>query len=190
MQRSDSMFAKVNRGQKVAAWQTLMQQHISCNTSQLSCRRCYPGKYKAYTAARRLGKMPIVLVTLSKDSTSRGKNGSQAQYVIEKDSKTDYGMFYQVLDKFSSKSHDQAPSLTREKLATLQKLASSEKDKRLIKYAATSHLSSKKAKHHYGIGNHKDNKRDVENAMAEAEEIEAAYYDIKESADEANQQVL
>ena len=109
---------------------------------------CYPSlKYKAYTAAKRLGKMPVVLVTLSRDrdTSSGGQNSCQAMYVLEKDLKIDYAVFYKVLDKFQA-SGDKAPVLSREKLASLQKLASTEKDKRLIKFAATSHLSSTKAK--------------------------------------------
>lgn len=126
--------------------------------------------------------MPIVLVTL-------GKSGCQTIYVMEKDEKTNYSLFVQVLEKFRE-SPTCAPEISREKLATLKKLASKEKDRRLITYAVTNHLSSKKAKHLYGIGNHQKNKNQVENALTEAEEIEAAYHSIMDSEEHANQVML
>ena len=163
---------------------------LECQPVKLSevWSRCYSErKYKTYTASRTLGRMPVVLVTLSRDNKSSGKNGNQVVYVLEKEESIDYSMFFKAFDKLGTSTGDRltAPCISKERLKLMASMASSERDKRLIKYVATSHLSAGKAKQLYGMSNHRPNKLITESALYEVMAIRSAYESLIYSTDRA-----
>ena len=129
-------------------------------------------KYKSDKAIRRITQLPVVIFPVE---TQRAQ---KKLLVTEQHTTVNYekvGDFLKTL--LESKPYTaQFPSISRETLKIVCDLASSEKDKKLIKYAVcrSSNMSTEVAKKTYGISDLTSLKNDVENAVKQALEIRKA----------------
>ena len=131
-------------------------------------RKYYPSlKYKSYNAKRRFMQLPVVVFEIS----AQGK-GSQRLVMLEQQAGVDYITFVSLFHKLIP-SDNVALGLNKEILNTLCQLASSESDRKLIKYAACAsrNVSAKEASGIYGISSYNRLKSEVEGALQKACEI-------------------
>jgi hypothetical protein len=115
-------------------------------------RKFYPQMtYGAYSATKKLGRFPVVFVSLPEQLLN-----SSAIYIIEKERGVDYGQLMHTAEKLGllKRFDNDGDTISKDRLKLLQLLASSEKDRKLIQYAATSHLSGTVARRHYGVTGH------------------------------------
>lgn len=82
---------------------------------------------------------------------------------------------------------EQVPGLDQNTLTALCKLASSDKDRTLLKFAVceAAGLTSQQARKVYGIGSYKDLSRKVRLALQEAAEIRQSVIELAEIEDKA-----
>ncbi|KAK6183598.1 hypothetical protein SNE40_011046 [Patella caerulea] len=108
-------------------------------------------------------------------------------YVVEKESGADYCQLMSLGEKiglFSTCSVTNS-CVSQENLKLLQSLASSEKDRRLIKYAVTAQMSGNEVRKCYGIADHRLKCSQVEEAMTNAYAIQTAYMRLAKTHDRA-----
>ena len=93
-------------------------------------------------------QLPVVVIRLWLNGP-----GSQKLYVTEKMKDVEYSIFPVLVNKFVVSRKRQVPDLSKELLQGLCQLASTEKDRCLIKYVVChSHsLGSKQSQHLYGV---------------------------------------
>lgn len=131
-------------------------------------RKYYPNlMYKSYNAKRRFMQLPVVLFEIR----AEGK-GSQKLIMIEQQIGVDYITFVSLFHKLLP-STKVSVGLNKETLKGLCQLASSESDRKLIKYAACAsrNVSAKKASGIYGISSYSRLKCEVETSLQRACEI-------------------
>lgn len=127
------------------------------------------GKYKTDKAVKRIMHLPVVIFPLQ-------CNGTKTLYVTEQKKYVDYNLFQKFVESLIDNESVQSAQnpLTKEMLASLCKIASSEKDKRLIKFAAclaVPGMSAEQAKRQYGVSNLTLLTSQVTEALEQAEEI-------------------
>ena len=131
-------------------------------------RKCFPlVKYQCYNAKRRFLQLPVVIF----ETSTQGK-GSQRLCMIEQQSGVDYVTFVSLFRKLIP-SGTVSGGINKATLSGLCSLASTESDRKLIKYAACAsrNLSEKKASQTYGISNYGALRNEVEGALQKACEI-------------------
>ena len=106
-----------------------------------SFRKCFDCKYKSDKAIRRLMQLPIAVFRI-KDKL----------YVAENRSDMNFTRFVKFLSMLVP-AESMQKGISRENLKILCELASSEKDKKLIRIAATTNFSATRAKKELGISN-------------------------------------
>ena len=130
-----------------------------------SFRKCFGCEYKFHKAIRRLMQLPIAVFRV-KDKL----------YVVENRPDMNYTRFVKFLSMLVPAELMQT-GILRENLKILCELASSEKDKKLIRVAATTNLSATRAKKELGISNL------VKEREAVAEAVQQ-YRDIRDAVEE------
>lgn len=143
---------------------------ISCGIADVAdtFRKCFPSvKYSSYNAKRRFLQLPVVIFEISR----QGK-GSQRLCMIEQQTGVNYVTFVSLFHKLIP-SGVTAGGINKATLDGLCNLASTESDKKLIKYAACAarNLSAEKASRDYGISNYGKLRTEVEEALQKACEI-------------------
>ena len=132
-----------------------------------------PGaKYKSDKALRRILQLPVAIFPMEL------QKGQKTLFVTELNTAVNYeklGEFLKTVS-VSTDCNTQFPIISRETLKIVCDLASSEKDKRLIKYAVScgGNMSREAAKKKYGISDLTLLKNTVENAVEQAREIRDA----------------
>ena len=137
-------------------------------------------KYKTDKAMRRFLQLPVVIFQCN------GSRGNSPLFITDYKGQTDYKrlMFWisklDLLDTMRQGQQPAAINLDKSTLSALCKLASSDKDRALLKYTAcqASGLSSTQARKIYGITDHKAISEKVKVAMKEAEEIREAVLEL------------
>ena len=128
-------------------------------------RKCFSGAYKSDKAIRRIVQLPVAVF-----------RANEKLFVTEYTS----NMNYEKFTKFYSLLVPETVMLkgiSKESLKILCDLASSEKDKKLIRVAATAHLSAKKARKELGINDLAMERKVVSEAIEE-------FQDIRDAVDE------
>lgn len=143
---------------------------ISCGIADVAdtFRKCFPSvKYQCYNAKRKFLQLPVVIFEIS----AEGK-GSQRLCIIEQQTGVNYVTFVSLFHKLIPSGVTRG-GINKATLDGLCKLASTESDRKLIKYAACAarNLSVKKASHTYGISNYGELRNEVEGALQKACEI-------------------
>lgn len=131
-------------------------------------RKYYPKRlYKSYNAKRRFMALPVVVFEMSSQ-----QKGSQRLVMIEQQAGVDYITFVSLFRKLIP-CDNVVQGLNKEILSGLCQLASSESDRKLIKYAACTsrNISAKEASGIYGISSYNKLKCEVEGALQKACEI-------------------
>ena len=127
---------------------------------------CIPSKFKTDKAVSRMMPLPAAVFPLN-------INGGKKLYVCELSSSLDYSKLQAFIDGLQNIDDKKDVIIDKDMLQMLCELASSEKDKRLIKYAfcTISQLSSTSAKNLYEVSDLVMLQRQVTKALDEAQEI-------------------
>ena len=139
----------------------------------------FPGnKYKSDKAVRRLLQLPVAIFALERYLGSR-------LHVTEYCPSVDYKRLVHWINKLIVP--EQVQGLDKSTLTALCKLASSDKDRTLLKFAACegAGLTSKQAQKVYGIASYKDVSKKVRMALQEAAEIRQSIIELAEIEDKA-----
>ena len=134
------------------------------------------GKYKTDKAVRRIMQIPTVIFPLELETT-------KTLYVAEQQKQVDYNRLQTFLGSLimSDRARHAQSELTKETLKHLCELASSEKDKRLIKFAActaSSGMSAEQARKRYGVNNYKSLTSEVKEGLKKSDEIQKTVYKL------------
>lgn len=113
-------------------------------------------------------QMPVVAIRLCLEGP-----GSQKLYMTEKMRGVKYSAFPKLIEKFVPAHKKQVTGLSKKVLQGLCHLASTERDRSLIKYAAcrSSSLGIKKSQQVYGVSNFRVLSERVEASLQQAEMI-------------------
>lgn len=139
----------------------------------------FPGnKYKSDKAVRRLLQLPVAIFALERYLGSR-------LHVTEYCPSVDYKRLVHWINKLIVP--EQVQGLDKSTLTALCKLASSDKDRTLLKFAACegAGLTSKQARKVYRIASYKDVSKKVRMALQEAAEIRQSIIELAEIEDKA-----
>jgi len=114
------------------------------------------------------------------------QTGLQKLFVTEKESAVDYTKLVRIVNTFAVEKSFQTKGLAKETMNNLLKLASTESDRKLIKFAVSeaSGLSNKKVQQTFGV-NASKLKTEVREALTAAEEIRKDVADIMAVREEA-----
>ena len=115
-------------------------------------------KYQSDKAVRRLMQLPVVIFK------------RENLFVTELRSDVNYDKMVDWIEKIVPQN-DVERKLNKETLKSLCELASTESDRRIIKAAATWGMSAKEAKKTYGVDEQNSKTKQIQEAMALAEEI-------------------
>ena len=129
--------------------------------------------------------MPVVVFTLQLSGI-----GSQRLFVTENISSVDYSIFVKWFAKVIP-TENISNGLSKDQLQALCSLASTEKDRKLIKVAAcqSKGLSGKKATEQFGIHN-LPKLQEVEAALSQAEDICSAVNELAQAKEKATLEAL
>ena len=134
----------------------------------LFCRHfgCIPSNFKTDKAVSRMMQLPVAVVPLN-------IYGGKKWFVWELISSLDYSKLQEFIDGLQNKDAKKDVIIDKDMLQMLCELASSEKDKRLTKYAVCTSLQllSTEAKNLYGVSDLAMLQRQVAEALDEAREI-------------------
>lgn len=124
--------------------------------------------YKTDKAVRRIMQLPVVVIRVCLEGP-----GSQRLYVTPKMRGVNYSLFPSLIEKCVLSHEKQVTSLTKDMLNGLCHLASTEKDRTLIKYAAcrSRGLSINQSQKVYGVSNFRKLSERVECSLQQAEMI-------------------
>ena len=141
---------------------------LECGLVPLSetFRKCFSSQYKSSKAVSRVMQLPVVIFRVQ-----------NRLFVVEYVQNVNYEKFVKFLNLFVPEKHLQK-GISRENLKMICELASSEKDKKLIRFAATGHLSATMTKKEYGISNMNKEKRDVTEAKEQYKNIKEAVNEV------------
>ena len=144
-----------------------------CEVSKLY-RKHFSSTYRSSNAVRRFMQLPVVVFRLSK------KPGMHTLVVVEQQHGIDYKVLVNLVHKFTLETKLETDGVGRDTLRDLCKLASTEGDRKLLKFAVceASKYSSKKAQEELGVQSVNNLKREVRNAMQQAEEIRREVSDL------------
>ena len=119
-----------------------------CEVSKLY-KKHFTSTYRSSNAVRRFMQLPVVVFRVGQ------KIGMQKLYVVEKEQGIDYKKVATLIEKFTLQPNLEVGGIGRDILIALCKLASTESDRKLIKFAAceASNCSNKKAENRFGIQN-------------------------------------
>ena len=136
--------------------------------------------YVASKAVRRLMQLPVVVVCLKLKGP-----GSQVLFVTESKRNVDYKSYAEWLKKLEPSKVKQG--LDKETLKALCDLATTEKDRSLIKYAIckAQNLGANQARNQYGIQNFKLLDEKIQKALSKAQEIRQAIMYLASVQDKA-----
>ena len=137
-----------------------------CEVSHLF-RKHFLSSYRSFNATKRFMQLPVVVFKVCQ------KPGMQKLYIIEKNGNVDYQTLVSLVHKFSLQSKLDKTEIAKETLRDLCNLASTESDRKLIKFAAceASGYSNRKAKENLGIHQLTKLKNTVQSAMEQAAAI-------------------
>lgn len=128
-------------------------------------RKIFSQEYKSEKAIRRIMQLPIVVFRVN-----------QKLFVAEYSPDMNYEKFMKFFNLLVP-DKTMAKGISRETLKMLCDLSSSEKDKKLIRFAASSHISATKAKKELGISDLVKLRKEVADAVEQ-------YRDIRDAVDE------
>jgi len=136
--------------------------------------------YKSDKAVRRLMQIPVVV--FRKETAP----GCSILYVIEHKPSVDYKSLLRWITQLSVPEKSLS-GLDKQSLSALCKLASTDKDRSIIKYAVcqAQSLSAKEAQNTYGISSFNKLANKVHTALEEAAEIRLSIQDLAEIEDKA-----
>ena len=177
----------------------MIRDEVFCELSSLY-RKIFPNlKYQSDKAIRKLMQLPVVIFKLQLHGP-----GSQKLYICERRQMVDYKAFSQLCHAVLSSNQKQEKGLTREAMDVLCSLASTESDRRLIKYSVckSQGLSAKAALQKFGFNDFHKKEEDILRAVEEAKTIRQAVmqlasvknkctlrslgYDISDDSDASN----
>lgn len=130
--------------------------------------------YSSEEAVRKFMSLPVVIFELG-DASKR----TQTLYMIERHAGVDYIKYVELLRSASGgiDTSCSSNSINKEKLKALCELASSEKDRKLIKYAMCGDFSNKTAKK-YGLSDWNRQKDEIESSVERSKEIREAVIEL------------
>lgn len=130
--------------------------------------------YSSEKAVRKFMSLPVAIFELGEAS-----KGTQTLYMIEQHPGVDYVKYVELIRSASGTidTSSSPNSISKEKLKALCELASSEKDRKLIKYAMCADFSEKKAKK-YGLSDWNRQKDEIESSMERNKEIREAVNEL------------
>ena len=139
-----------------------LKKHFSGNT------------YSSEKAVRKFMSLPVVTFELGDAS-----KGTQTPYMIERHPGVDYIKYVELLRSASGAidTSCSSNSVNKEKLKALCEFASSEKDRKLIKYAMCGDFSNKTAKK-YGLSDWNRQKDEIESSVERSKEIREAVIEL------------
>ena len=138
-------------------------------------------KYTSSKAVRHLMQLPVIIMELA-----LGGPGSQRLYATELRPGIDAQKLLivkQFLQSTKSQMKDKLPS--KEKLAALCQLASSESDRFHVKMAVCSELSGKEAQRQYGIQNLHSKQERINKSLQRAPEIQEVILELANAKEKA-----
>lgn len=126
--------------------------------------------YSSQKAVRRLMQLPVAIVQLQLKGP-----GSQKRFATQLVPNVDYCMFLEMIVKLNVVDRNKL-YLSKDTLQDICSLASTEKDRKLIKFVAcqASGFSNKRAGQEYGVYNFSSIRNEVKNALQDATEIREA----------------
>ena len=134
----------------------------------------FPNKiYKSDKAVQRLLQLPVVIVK------------GEFLFVTEKRPDVNYKILLELLPKMLPAEKEVGSRISKETLRTLCQLASTESDRKLLKYIATWGQSAKQAKLAYGIDDNVRKVQQVNQAMLMANEIQKSVMELATLEDTA-----
>ena len=144
-----------------------------CEVSKLY-KKHFTSTYRSSNAVRRFMQLPVVVFRVGQ------KIGMQKLYVVEKEQGIDYKKVATLIEKFTLQPNLEVGGIGRDTLLALCKLASTESDRKLIKFAAceASNCSNKKAENRFGIQNISKSKEEVKNALEISQNIRKEVADL------------
>lgn len=130
-------------------------------------RKHFATTYRSSNAIRRLMQLPVVVFRLDE------KRGIQKLFVIEKQCGIDYRKLVNLVHKFTLETKLEKEGIAKETLHDLCNLASTEGDRKLLKFAVcqAGNYSNKNARQKLGIHSISKLKVEIESAVKQAEEI-------------------
>lgn len=141
---------------------------VVVDLKSLSLSHLKISSYRSDKAIRRIMQLPVVVIRLCLNGP-----GSQKLYVTEKMKGVEYSFFPVLINRFIISRKSQVTDLNKELLQGLCQLASTEKDRSLVKYAVcrSRGLSNKQARQLYSVSNFKKLTEKVEASLHQAELI-------------------
>ena len=130
-----------------------------CKVLQLY-RKHFSSTYRSSNATQRFMQLPVVVFKLCP------RPGMQKLYVIENKEGIDYQTLVSLIHKFSLQNELDKTGIAKDTLRDLCSLASTESDRRLIKFAVCK--ANTKAKEHLGIQQLTTLKKNVQSALEQA----------------------
>lgn len=152
-----------------------------CKVSSLYHKFFPDSKYKSDKAVRRLLKLPVAMFQVDSQA------GDPPLYVTGYYPCIDYKRLVYWINKLKVLSPGHISGLHKNTLSALCKLATSDKDRCLLKFAAceAAGLTSRQARKVYGISSYKEIERKVQTAITEAVEIRQAVMEIANIEEQA-----
>lgn len=144
-----------------------------CEVSKLY-KKHFTSTYRSSNAVRRFMQLPVVVFRVGQ------KIGMQKLYVVEKEQGIDYKKVATLIEKFTLQPNLEVGGIGRDTLLALCKLASTESDRKLIKFAGceASNCLNKKAENRFGIQNISKLKEEVKNALEISQNIRKEVADL------------
>ena len=143
-------------------------------------------KYKSDKAVRRLLQLPVAIFKIE------SQIGHPQLYVTGYYPGTDFSRLVFWINKLKLLSPRNSSGLDKNTLSALCKLASSDKDRSLVKFAAceAAGLTSSQARKVYGVSSYKEIEKRVQTAVNEAAEIRQAVIELANIEEQALLQSL
>ena len=129
-------------------------------------RKCFNSAYKSDKAIRRIVQLPVAVFRVN-----------EKLFVTEFTPNMNYEKFTELYSLLVPETVMQK-GISKESLKMLCDLSSSEKDKKLIRVAATAHLSAKKAKKELGISDLARERKAVSDAIEDIQDIRDAVDEV------------
>lgn len=151
------------------------------------CKHFPKSKYISNKAVRRLMNLPVIIF-----DTKTKLVGADRLFVTENKSNMDCKSFVRWYSEVIKSENVMGSLLSKEKLKAICDLASSEKDRMLLKHAVceAQGLSAKEASRKYGVYNLHKLKEHVNQALDQAQEIRSAVNTLAEIEEKATLEAL
>lgn len=184
LHHKDVAYQKCMKCQQLIDLAEILWDKGFCELSALY-RQVFPSlKYQSDKAIRKLMQLPVAIFKLQLHGP-----GSKKLYICESREMVDYKAFSRVCQTVLSSTQKQEKGLTKEALDVLCCLASTESDRRLIKYSVCKSLglSAKSARKHFGFNDFHKKEEDILRAVEQAQAIRQA---VMQLASVKNKSVL